>query len=77
MIMGIDRPLVIGQRYTATAVHADPPYEIPYLVLREATYEEWVEGVKSDDPRPPTDKTIEEQIQTATKDHWFYKISVD
>jgi hypothetical protein len=75
MIVAFDIPRVVGRRYIT---HTLDGIERPYVILREATFEEFLIDYKNMEQYPPSDDTPEEQLAIVkSKLHWFYDISVD
>lgn len=67
MIMGCREEREIGKRYDGYVTDSQMKrHKMPYVVIRKATYEEWVEENK-DNPN----------IIFAPKDANFYEVSVD
>jgi hypothetical protein len=76
MIIGTNIPKTSGQRYDAWSDEAQG--NVPYFVLREATYEEWLREFME---RPLESRTPEEirlvLNEKARVDYHFYDVSVD
>lgn len=75
MIFGCDVPLVIGQRYEDYMMDAcgDTQHLVPYVVLRQSTREEWLEGFLE----AGGDRDIALDQLEATEWANFYEVSVD
>ena len=69
MIIASDMPKVIGNRYDA--MHSPSGRIVPYVILRVATYDEWLAFHKDHTPE-------ERYIRMAqTICTYFYEVSVD
>lgn len=74
MIVGANSPRIVGQRYEGSIV--DNQYQrhnMPYLVVREATREEWEAQQRANLPSFDAELAISRAPQQAL----FYEISVD
>ena len=72
MIVGADTPQIVGQRYEGAITDRNRQWQsIPYVILREATREEWEAELRATHPE------AEEEIRIARYPAWFYEVSVD
>lgn len=72
LILGCSQKLEVGARYMGRIHTSGGEYhDMPYLVLREATHEEWLEQALKADV-PPT-----EVYTLQAKMGFFYEVSVD
>lgn len=76
LIYAVDKPLVVGQVHELPEIMRDHTGEAhpgqPGFVLREATFEEYVECVKQTGGNVPlAERILEYQWR------WFYEISYD
>ena len=74
MIVGADRPKEVGKRYEmpVTDIQGNP-YRLPFVVLREATEEEWIEDMRNSNA---SEERIKETL-SLSPDAFYYQISID
>lgn len=74
MIIGANKPLVIGQRATGLVdQHEQIHAAQPFLVLREATVDEWIAEAEADGMA----LTPGQRAHARGPDVFFYEVSLD
>jgi len=75
MVVAFDSPMPLG----TFSIRLNDGTIMPYAIVREATYEEFLRDFHDPDINyPPSTLSKEEQLKSVEKSHnWFYEVAVD